>query len=65
MAWYEPWRTNEEAGRFFLFTFIAIFAFIVAAVVASTLRHNRLLDDCLADGRPEYECESLLHGGGR
>lgn len=35
-------------------------AFLVCVAVSSGRNHDRLLAQCLADGRKEYECEALL-----
>ena len=36
---------------------------IVLLMTAATMQNGRLMDECLADGRKEYECRSILRAG--
>lgn len=41
--------------------FVAVmFFFGIVVLVCFALNHNRLMDQCIADGHKEYECHLLL-----
>jgi hypothetical protein len=39
---------------------IACFALLVVAAIDDGERRERLMHECLADGKKEYECEAML-----
>ena len=44
---------------------ILIVAAVAGLVVAALVRHVELMQQCIDDGRKEYECEALINGGRR
>jgi hypothetical protein len=41
---------------------IAAIALIITAAFASASSRSRLVQQCMEDGRKEYECEAMLRG---
>lgn len=39
-------------------------AFVILLLVGLWFSDQRLMEQCLADGRKEYECSAMLRGGG-
>jgi len=39
---------------------VALIMLVIAAGMSSAAKHNRLMAQCIADGKKEYECEAML-----
>ena len=62
--YYESWF-DQHFGKILVGFFLFFFIIVVAAVSFHSTKVSVLYDDCLKDGKKEYECYALIYGGGR
>ena len=46
--------------RFFIAFIVLLFIILVLAISEIESEHNRLIKQCMDDGKKEYECEALM-----
>lgn len=60
----ETWL--EKYGSKLLLGVLATFAIMITVVIYMSVQHHgRLYDQCLQDGKKEYECYALVYKGNR
>lgn len=63
MNWLERFYWQRE-GWIMAGIMVCGILFLVLIVILAVYQESRLMEDCLQDGRKEYECRGILRGGG-
>lgn len=59
------WMESDRSVLIAMVTVIVLIIIVIGVVCNDYKDRNRFMDECLRDGKKEYECYGIIYGGRR